>query len=352
MRRWRLARDRNSANSAPPPSNSIELILIVTTGPRTPATTAARTHAEYLFVTIIYLYNVICNILSFGAASVTPGDRPQAVGALDSQAEYQGQRLVSHIACSLADLALQKPSNPVSGTESDSDSVFSPEVMSPPTHPSTALFTTGGLPHPPLQSIAERRTGSGEESEEDEEDEEGGWHVETREQELARGSHDETVLKTGYLWKKGERRKVRHNSPFSSCILTVCTDLEEALVRPPHRASCLLQNVSRVQASPPARPLRDSLLHARPAQEAYKHILYDFAHSNILPAGRVTAVGHRMGQGDYGCAANSVGNVDPKHRNDRPNTHPPLCVSGTPFASSFAYNVSLAFAVQSPPNVF
>ncbi|EKM58496.1 uncharacterized protein PHACADRAFT_252858 [Phanerochaete carnosa HHB-10118-sp] len=63
------------------------------------------------------------------------------------------------------------------------------------------------MSHPPLQSIAERRTGSGEESDEDEEDEEGGWHVETREQELARESHDETVLKTGYLWKKGERRK-------------------------------------------------------------------------------------------------------------------------------------------------
>ncbi|GJE94617.1 PH-domain-containing protein [Phanerochaete sordida] len=107
---------------------------------------------------------------------------------------------------SIAKPNIKKPSNPVSGTESDSDSVFSPETISPSTHSSTALFATGGLSHPPLQSIAERRTGSGEESEEDEEDEEGGWHVETREQSLARGS-DETILKTGYLWKKGERRK-------------------------------------------------------------------------------------------------------------------------------------------------
>ena len=44
--------------------------------------------------------------------------------------------------------------------------------------------------------------------EEDEEDEEGGW----RTQDLLsapRGSLDETVIKAGYLWKKGERRKVR-----------------------------------------------------------------------------------------------------------------------------------------------
>lgn len=63
-----------------------------------------------------------------------------------------------------------------------------------------------GITQPALQSIAERRSGSGEESEEDEEDEEGGWRVEATGQ--ARGSRDETVLKTGYLWKKGERRKV------------------------------------------------------------------------------------------------------------------------------------------------
>ena len=79
------------------------------------------------------------------------------------------------------------------------------------------MYPAGSLTHPPLQSIAERRTGSGEESEEDEEDEEGGWHAETREQELARGSHDETVLKTGYLWKKGERRKVRGGSGCPAC---------------------------------------------------------------------------------------------------------------------------------------
>lgn len=60
---------------------------------------------------------------------------------------------------------------------------------------------------PPLQSIAEGRAGSGEESEEDE-DEEGGWRVQQEDDILERGALEETVLKTGYLWKKGERRKV------------------------------------------------------------------------------------------------------------------------------------------------
>ena len=89
--------------------------------------------------------------------------------------------------------------------------MFSPEIVSPSPLSATAMYVTGSLAQPPLQSIAERRSGSGEESEEDEEEDEGEWRVETREQELARGSLDETVLKTGYLWKKGERRKVRHD---------------------------------------------------------------------------------------------------------------------------------------------
>lgn len=97
---------------------------------------------------------------------------------------------------------------PVSGNESDSDSMFSPEAALPSPLSATGMYFPGALTQPPLQSIAERRSGSGgEESEEDEEDEEGGWRAETLEQEQARGSHDETVLKTGYLWKKGERRK-------------------------------------------------------------------------------------------------------------------------------------------------
>ena len=77
------------------------------------------------------------------------------------------------------------------------------------------MHLVGSASQPPLSSIAERRSGSGEESEEDEEDEDGGWRAETLEQ--ARGSHDETVLMSGYLWKKGERRKVRIGSSVFLC---------------------------------------------------------------------------------------------------------------------------------------
>lgn len=96
----------------------------------------------------------------------------------------------------------------VSGTESDTDSVFSPDVSSPP--PLSAVSLTGAMvsgssTHPPLTSIAERRSGSGEESEEDEEDEEGGWMGSRTARDHE--TYDMTVLKSGYLWKKGERRK-------------------------------------------------------------------------------------------------------------------------------------------------
>ena len=73
---------------------------------------------------------------------------------------------------------------------------------------SGALLAPGSS-QPPLQSIAERRSHSGgEDSEEDEEDEEGGWRTQAFTGTTMQGSLDETVIKTGYLWKKGERRKV------------------------------------------------------------------------------------------------------------------------------------------------
>jgi len=60
----------------------------------------------------------------------------------------------------------------------------------------------------PLTSIAERRSGSGDESEEDEDEEGmGGWRT-AEVRGKPRVSTDETVIKAGYLWKKGERRKV------------------------------------------------------------------------------------------------------------------------------------------------
>ncbi|KAI0076013.1 PH-domain-containing protein, partial [Panus rudis PR-1116 ss-1] len=92
---------------------------------------------------------------------------------------------------------------PVSGTESDSDSVFSPDIVPPSPISHTGIV---GSSSQPLQSIAERRSASGgEESEEDEEDEVG-WRVEN-DDATDRGAVNESILKSGYLWKKGERRK-------------------------------------------------------------------------------------------------------------------------------------------------
>ncbi|CDO71847.1 hypothetical protein BN946_scf184939.g71 [Trametes cinnabarina] len=97
----------------------------------------------------------------------------------------------------------------VSGTESDSDSAFSPDaVASSPMTPSLASAVLGtASSQPPLSSIAERRSQSGEESEEGTDDEEGGWRVQDYTSAATRGALDETVIKAGYLWKKGERRK-------------------------------------------------------------------------------------------------------------------------------------------------
>ncbi|KIJ13382.1 hypothetical protein PAXINDRAFT_117059 [Paxillus involutus ATCC 200175] len=97
----------------------------------------------------------------------------------------------------------------VSGTESDSDSVLSPESLSP-THSqslgSSGVLISGSGSQPPLSSIAERRTGSGEESEEDDEEDEVPWRTADKSQRT-QDSMDEGVIKSGYLWKKGERRK-------------------------------------------------------------------------------------------------------------------------------------------------
>jgi len=83
----------------------------------------------------------------------------------------------------------------VSGTESDSDSGLSPDHIASSSAP------------PPLSAIAERRT-AGEDSEDDEEEEDtGAWR--TADVPRAAGDSD---IRAGYLWKKGERRKVRSHA--------------------------------------------------------------------------------------------------------------------------------------------
>ncbi|KAK7016316.1 Pleckstrin y domain-containing family A member 1 [Favolaschia claudopus] len=93
----------------------------------------------------------------------------------------------------------------VSGTESDSDSILNSDTTLTPGAGSVYAAMTGQMQ--PLSSIAERRSASGgEESEDEDADEEvGGWQ--TGETRNTQGSAGESVIKAGYLWKKGERRK-------------------------------------------------------------------------------------------------------------------------------------------------
>ncbi|KAJ8519065.1 hypothetical protein ONZ45_g3943 [Pleurotus djamor] len=84
--------------------------------------------------------------------------------------------------------------------------MFAQDVATPSSYTGIGMLA-GASSHPPLSSIAERRSGSGEDTEDEEEDEDGFKAADPKAKALPRGSVDETVIKTGYLWKKGERRK-------------------------------------------------------------------------------------------------------------------------------------------------
>lgn len=73
-----------------------------------------------------------------------------------------------------------------------------------------------GGSQPPLSSIAERRSASGDETEDEDEPADSGWRTpDNRTKPTNTG--EERILKSGYLWKKGERRKVG-NVPASNSI--------------------------------------------------------------------------------------------------------------------------------------
>jgi len=93
----------------------------------------------------------------------------------------------------------------ISGTESDSDSIISPDnsALSPSTSTSGGPIFTSNISQPPLSSIAEGTLPS-EDSEDDRELDEDGEEGKAAHK---RKSSDETIIKSGYLWKKGERRK-------------------------------------------------------------------------------------------------------------------------------------------------
>jgi len=101
----------------------------------------------------------------------------------------------------------------VSGTESDSDSILSPEnlIVTPSTSISGGVIYTANVTQPPLDSIAEGSLAS-EDSEDDRDALEDGDGSKATHR---RGSSDETIIKSGYLWKKGERRKVRKDFGLS-----------------------------------------------------------------------------------------------------------------------------------------
>lgn len=115
---------------------------------------------------------------------------------------------------------MQMPPNPFSGNESDSSSITSsshPNITSP-THPASPLMNsaTGSVG---LSAIAERKSRDEgmldvdemelEDVEEEGEDEgEESEEVEKEGGDLQRGMEGERVLKSGYLFKKQERRKV------------------------------------------------------------------------------------------------------------------------------------------------
>jgi hypothetical protein len=82
---------------------------------------------------------------------------------------------------------------------------LTPEIPSISTHPGSASASA----NPPLSAIAERRSGSAESEDDEDDEEEGGWKTAYGHGKRKGSAEEEGVIKAGYLWKKGERRKVQ-----------------------------------------------------------------------------------------------------------------------------------------------
>ncbi|KIJ51431.1 hypothetical protein M422DRAFT_26849 [Sphaerobolus stellatus SS14] len=93
--------------------------------------------------------------------------------------------------------------NTLSGTESDSDSQVFMDVGSPVAHPTGVSYASSSKE--PLQSIAERESASCDESDDDEDEEGNEWRIAGKKEEQR--EEEEKIVKSGYLWKKGSRRK-------------------------------------------------------------------------------------------------------------------------------------------------
>lgn len=72
----------------------------------------------------------------------------------------------------------------------------------------------------PLSAIAERRNPSGEETDDDDEDDD--ERVFAVRGPTEKEVKDEVVIKSGFLWKKGERRKVCFTLTVLSAGLSPC----------------------------------------------------------------------------------------------------------------------------------
>ena len=167
-------------------------------------------------------------ILSYACCTtaITPGDPKETLCSFGDEGQG-GWALVNLINFRpfTATQSSNQSAGPVSGTESDEDAFNMSDVSQSMAHIGGGLHTGAPSSLPPLSSIAERRSGSGEDSD-DEDVIEGGWKtadIRTK----PRNSVDESVIKSGYLWKKGERRKVRQGVRWPFFL----TDLDFTVLR-------------------------------------------------------------------------------------------------------------------------
>ena len=144
-------------------------------------------------------------------------------------------------------------------------------------------------------------------SEDSEDDREGDEDVAGDKAVHKRKSNDETIIRSGYLWKKGERRKVRDDlrSPRSMRLrrsLTRCyrgyiyPGLEEAVVRVEICSPGILQDFGRIPATPALGPRRYSHLHTCHSQEARQHLLHRLTQADVLPPSGLSEGSAGMGQ--------------------------------------------------------
>lgn len=135
------------------------------------------------------------------------------------------------------------------------------------------MLYASNVSQPPLDSIAEGSLVSEDSDDDREQDED----VDESKAVHKRKSSDETIIKSGYLWKKGERRKVR--SDLCLCLEDVfCMSLtrlsrayigvEEAVVRPKICPSGLLQELGRIPAASALGSRRYPHMYACHSEEA------------------------------------------------------------------------------------